>query len=248
MGKSFVVWLDRRSRLVGIRTQVDLAEASGISGRTINRIYAESKLGECNRSTRIWLARTLKVSLRDLEAIDEGRIKDIPDDRIVEWDHSAGVAGGVSDARGKRPVAVEEGGVPVLGRVAAGGMVESVEDFDEELGRRLPISFPGTSRVFALEIDGDSMEPEYRRGAFIVVQDWDPARLEDGDDAVVQLDGAGDGKASFKRVFIMPGGKLKLVSLNPAYEPFNVTAAEVVRVGKVMGTFVARKSKTRKHR
>ena len=221
--------------LLGIRNQPELAELSGISSRTISRLYETGTIKDANRSTSLWLARTLKVSVRDLEALDSGKISTIPDERIVEWDSRAmGVQ--AADALKITPVA-DMDGVPIIGRVAAGGMVESILDDEGEVGKRLPLKFPGTSNVYALEIDGDSMTPEYRRGEFVILQDVDPATVRDGEDVMIQLNGDSGGKAAFKRIYLTGPGRLKLVSLNAAFAPCDVEMSHVIRIGRLVGKF-----------
>ena len=231
----FLTWIEHRMELLGIRNQPELAEISGISARTISRLYETGTITEANRSTRLWLARTLKVSVRELEALDHGKIAGIPDDRIVEWDHRA-IGAESPDASRVSPVA-DMDGVPVIGRVAAGGMVESYSDHDGDTSKRLPLKFPGTSNVYALEIDGDSMTPEYRRGEFVILQDVDPATIRDGEDVMVQLNGDSEGKAAFKRAYLNGPNRLKLVSLNTEYPPCDVDRAHVIRVGRLVGKF-----------
>jgi SOS-response transcriptional repressor LexA len=229
-------WLLHRMELVGIRSQTELAEVSGVSLRTVNRIFSERSFAGIERSTRLWLARTLKVSVKDLDRLERGEIDTIADDRIIEWEHAAQGRTNRGDPN-LIPVGDQENGIPIMGRVAAGGMVESYEDWDADNGKRLPIKFAGAEGVYALEIVGDSMSPNYLPGEFVILQNIATTDLRDGEDAMVQLDGSGDGLATFKRVYMMGEGRLKLVPLNQKYEPLNVDAAKVSRVGRVCGKF-----------
>jgi SOS-response transcriptional repressor LexA len=235
---SFSDWLLRRMELVGLRSQADLAEVSGIAPRTISRVITSGTLEKAERSTRVWLARTLKVSLRELERLDSGEITTIPDSRVFEWDHvSQGRVDRIAIGSPVIPAGSERDGVPVVGRVAAGGMVESYEDWDADAGKRLPLQIPGVAGVYALEICGDSMEPAYNPGEYVILKNIAVTELQDGEDAMVQLDGDNDGKSAFKRVYILGEGRLKLVSLNQKYDPIDVSAATVIRVGRLQGKF-----------
>jgi SOS-response transcriptional repressor LexA len=231
-------WLLHRMELVGIRSQTELADISGVSSRTINRIFTSGSLTDTERSTRVWLARTLKVSLRDLDQIADGKVETIADSRIVEWDHcGSGRIDRVADRTDFTPVPADGDGIPIMGRVMAGGLVESFEDWDEETGLRLPLRLPGAEGVYALEIAGDSMMPAYQPGEYIILRNIPPSELRDGEDAMIQLNGDGDGKSAFKRVYLVGDGKLKLVSLNQRYDPVDVRADAVARVGRLLGKF-----------
>lgn len=131
----------------------------------------------------------------------------------------------------------DEGGVPILGEVTAGGMVESLVFDNGDEPARVPLMFPGKTRVYALRIRGDSMAPEYRPGEVLIVQDATRDALEDGDDAVIQFDGGADGTSTFKRVIFLGDGKVKLMPLNGAYRAIECSLESIVRIGKLVGIY-----------
>ena len=45
------------------------------------------------------------------------------------------------------------------------------------------------------------MMPLYHPGEYIILRNVPPNELNDGEDAMIQLDGDGDGVAAFKRVY-----------------------------------------------
>lgn len=128
-------------------------------------------------------------------------------------------------------------GTPILGEVTAGGLVESTVFDEGEMPERIPLYYPGRARVYALRIRGDSMAPEYRPGEVLIVQDATRDDLEDGEDAVVQLDGARDGASTFKRCIFAGEGRVKLVPLNSAYLTQECRFEHIARIGKVLGTY-----------
>ena len=102
----------RRMTLVGIRDLKELSDVSGISERTVYAISSSGTIGGRERSTRLWLARSLKVPLRMLEDYDAGRIDDIPDSIMREWEHcGSGRTDRALDRTDFRPIA---GGVGIL--------------------------------------------------------------------------------------------------------------------------------------
>lgn len=121
--------------------------------------------------------------------------------------------------------------IPVLGRVVAGVPVEAVQDvidyeeIDEEMAK--------TGEFFALQIQGDSMEPRIKSGDVVIVRKQDI--VDSGDIAIVMVNGD---DATCKK-FVKHKNGVSLVSMNPAYTPMFYTMDEVeslpVRIlGRVM--------------
>lgn len=231
-------WLQHRCQLAGVPTQQELAEVSGISLRTISKIFTEGTIAKTERSTKMWLARTLKVSVRDLENLDAGEVKWIDDDRVVEWEQPYGLRGlGQKPKLNVAGADAERRGVPVIGRVTAGGVVESFEFAPDDV-YRLPVEMPECPSAFALEITGDSMTPLYQPGECVILRPIPREQMRDGEDAMIQLDGGEDGKSCFKRLVLLGDNKIRLLSLNPKYKPRDVAFENVVRVGRVIGKYV----------
>ncbi len=230
----FLEWLRHRSKLAGLPTQQDLSDASGISLRTISKIFSDETIAKTERSIKVWLARTLKVSVRDLENLDSGKVKWIDDSRVVEWEQPYGLG-----STGPGKVSATDGrhrGVPVLGKVTAGGAVESYE-FDPDEVYRLPIEMADCPSAFALEIAGDSMTPLYQPGECVILRPVPREEMRDGEDAMIQLDGGEEGKSCFKRLILLGDGKIRLLSLNPKYPPKEILFTNVARVGRVIGKY-----------
>lgn len=109
--------------------------------------------------------------------------------------------------------------IPVLGYVRAGIPISAVEEIldyeeiSEEMSRQ--------GQFFALKIKGDSMEPKFSEGDVVIVQQQ--STVENGDIAVVLVNG---GDATVKKFYRSDSG-IKLISTNPAYDPFFFTPDEV---------------------
>lgn len=84
-------------------------------------------------------------------------------------------------------------------------------------------------KVFAVEVEGDSMEPTLRQGDLVLV---DTSRTDPGSDSIFLLD---DGELKVKRVQRDPRNQLLVIrSDNPAYEDFRDVPPENVNiVGRV---------------
>lgn len=110
--------------------------------------------------------------------------------------------------------------IPVVGRIPAGIPIEAIEDVED--WEDFPISETIQGRqYFGLRVRGDSMEPEYRDGDVIIVQQQE--ECQSGEDCAVMVNGD---DATFKRVRLHDNG-LTLQPLNSRYEPRFFTAQQV---------------------
>ena len=106
--------------------------------------------------------------------------------------------------------------VPLLGLAQAGtgGFFDSAgfpagQGWDE-----IALPAPEEGGIYALEVQGDSMEPLYREGDRIVVSPTEQVRR--GDRVVVKTR---DGEVMAKILYRQTGKQIELHSLNPAYPP-----------------------------
>jgi repressor LexA len=122
----------------------------------------------------------------------------------------------------------ESAGIPVLGAVAAGGLIESFEDVQERLNLEPVLSTRG---LFALTVNGDSMAEAH-------IADGDVVLLE----PVADLDGLRDGtivsavvpgSGTTLKHFHRQGGQIRLVAANAAYAPIVLPADQVQVQGRL---------------
>ena len=130
--------------------------------------------------------------------------------------------------------------VPVLGRIPAGIPIEAIEDVED--WEDFPISDTVQGRqYFGLKIRGDSMEPDYRDGDTIIIQQQDTCNS--GDDCAVMINGD---DVTFKRVRLHEHG-LTLQPLNSKYEPRYFTAQEVGNMPvRILGVVVEIRRKVKR--
>lgn len=102
-----------------------------------------------------------------------------------------------------------KGMVPLISWVSAGRWREPDVSLDAPL-EWLPVTF-ATPNVFALRIEGDSMEPDFPPGTIIFI---DPDRKAEPMSLVIARNG--DDEATFKRL-TREGGIWYLAPLNPRY-------------------------------
>jgi repressor LexA len=117
--------------------------------------------------------------------------------------------------------------LPLLGRIAAGRPLESVEqDETFSLG-----DFARGQNSFVLQVRGNSMQDDHiLDGDFIVVEQTQVANTGE---IVVAL--VGNEEATLKRFYREPGGKIRLQPANSQVAPIVVAAADVKVQGRVIG-------------
>lgn len=121
--------------------------------------------------------------------------------------------------------------IPLLGSVPAGIPIEAIEDVEEYID--IYPRFVKHGELFALRVQGDSMEPDLRNGDIVIVEKQE--FVENGDVAVVRVNGE---DVTLKRVKLTNKG-LMLIPSNPAYDPVffdsdQVATLPVTIIGKVI--------------
>lgn len=123
-------------------------------------------------------------------------------------------------------------GIPVLGAVAAGGLVETFDDVQERLDLAPVLETRG---LFALTVNGDSMVDAYIADGDVVLMEPvpEPSRLRDGTVVSALVPGSGTTLKHFRR----KGGTVLLEAANPAYEPIELPADQVQVQGKLVAVW-----------
>lgn len=119
--------------------------------------------------------------------------------------------------------AAPKGGVriPVLGSVPAGIPIEAIEDILD--WEEIPASMcSGDREYFALQVQGDSMWPDYLTGDVVIIRKTPCCKS--GEDCVVYINGY---DATLKQVKLGEDGSLSIIPRNPNYPPKTYTAEEV---------------------
>ncbi|NDQ57570.1 MAG: transcriptional repressor LexA [Acidipila sp.] len=117
--------------------------------------------------------------------------------------------------------------LPLMGRIAAGKPLESVEDRET-----ISLSdFTRSKNAFVLQVKGESMRDDHiLDGDFIVVE---PTQVANNGEIVVAL--VGGEEATLKRFYREPAGKIRLQPANSEMAPILVAASDLKIQGRVLG-------------
>lgn len=123
-------------------------------------------------------------------------------------------------------------GIPVLGTVAAGGLVEPYDDLQERLDLSPVLETRG---LFALTVNGDSMVDAHIDHGDVVLMEpvSEPSRLKAGTIVSALVPGSGTTLKHFHR----EGATVRLEAANPAYEPIVLPADQVSIQGKLVAVW-----------
>ena len=123
-------------------------------------------------------------------------------------------------------------GVPVLGSIAAGGLVETFDDVQEILDLSSVLQRKG---VFALTVNGDSMIDSYIADGDMVLMEpvQDSTRIRNGTVVSALVPGSGTTLKHFYR----SGPLVRLEAANEAYSPIEIDAEQVQIQGKLLAVW-----------
>lgn len=127
---------------------------------------------------------------------------------------------------------IKTGFIPLLGFAQAGAKGYFDEDGYPKGDAWDEIKFPDNDRgdgSYALEINGDSMEPLYRKGDVLVVSR--DATVRRGDRVVVRTR---KGEVMAKELARKTSGKLELKSLNPDHDDLVLSAGDVSWMARIL--------------
>ena len=123
-------------------------------------------------------------------------------------------------------------GVPIMGSVAAGGLIETFSDVNENLDLSEVLQ---KKDVFALTVNGDSMiDACIAHGDMVLMEPIkDSYSLRNGMIVSAMVPGLG----TTLKYFSKRDGKIFLEAANPAYEPIELNIDEVVFQGKLLAVW-----------
>ena len=123
-------------------------------------------------------------------------------------------------------------GVPIMGSIAAGGLIETFSDISENLDLSEVLR---KKDVFALTVNGDSMIDAFIADGDMVLMEpiRDSYSIKNGTIVSALVPGLG----TTLKYFIKKGNKIFLEAANQAYEPIELNPDEVVFQGKLLAVW-----------
>ena len=123
-------------------------------------------------------------------------------------------------------------GVPIMGSVAAGGLIESYSDVQDNLDISDILK---KKDIFALTVNGDSMiDAQIAHGDMVLMEPVkDNYAIRNGDIVSAMVPGLG----TTLKYFIKKNNKIFLEAANPKYEPIILDYEQVVIQGKLLAVW-----------
>ena len=124
------------------------------------------------------------------------------------------------------------GGVPIMGSVAAGGLIETYSDINENLDFSEILK---KKNIFALTVNGDSMVDAFIADGDMVLMEkiTELHSLRNGTIVSAMVPGLG----TTLKYFFKKQGKIFLEAANPSYEPIELNFDAVVFQGKLLAVW-----------
>ena len=154
----------------------------------------------------------------------QSRLKHLQEKGYISWQEGK--------ARTMQVVDEIDDGIPIMGSVAAGGLIETYAD----VNATLDISDVFKKKdVFALSVNGDSMIDACIADGDMVLMEpiKDTYSLRNGTIVSALVPGLG----TTLKYFIKKSNKIYLEAANPAYEPIELNLDEVVIQGKLLAVW-----------
>ena len=144
----------------------------------------------------------------------QSRLERIRNKGYIEWTEG--------QARTLRILQPQPQGLPILGTITAGGLVEPFTDERERLEFKQIFEQPN---CFALQVFGDSMiEDHITEGDYVIMRSVSAAsEAKDGDIVAARVEGHG---TTLKRIYF-EDKQIVLKASNPQYEPIKTQSEQV---------------------
>ncbi len=197
----------------------------------------DNKLTQAQNDLYLWIKDYLKdyqhsPSIRQMmnamglksPAPIQSRLKHLQDKGYISWQEGK--------ARTLRIVDEIIGGVPILGSVAAGGLIETYSDVNENLDISEILK---KKDIFALTVNGDSMiEACIAHGDMVLMEPIkDSYSLRNGTIVSAMVPGLG----TTLKYFFKKKEKIFLEAANPSYDPIILNLDQVSFQGKLLAVW-----------
>ncbi len=154
----------------------------------------------------------------------QSRLKHLQEKGYISW----------QEGKARTMQIVEEliQGVPIMGSVAAGGLIETYNDLNETLDISEVLK---KKDIFALTVNGDSMIDAFIAHGDMVLMEpvKDFSTIRNGTIVSALVPGSG----TTLKYFLSKGNKIILEAANPKYEPITLNPQDVHIQGKLLAVW-----------
>ena len=154
----------------------------------------------------------------------QSRLKHLQDKGFISW----------QEGKARTLQIVDElcDGIPIMGSIAAGGLVETFDDVQDKLDI---VSMVQNKDIFALNVNGDSMiDAHIAHGDVVLMESLkNQTFVKNGTIVSAYVSGLG----TTLKYFFMKNGLISLEPANPEYEPIKVSPERIQLQGKLYGVW-----------
>ncbi len=198
---------------------------------------SEENLTEAQKELYGWIKNYIKnfqhsPSIRQMmQAMDlkspapiQSRLKHLQEKGYISWQEGK--------ARTLKLVDEIVEGIPIMGSVAAGGLIETFTDVNEKLDLTDVLK---KNDVFALTVNGDSMIDACIADGDMVLMEpiKETYLLKNGTIVSAMVPGLG----TTLKYFFKKNNKISLEAANPAYDPIELNLEDVIIQGKLLAVW-----------
>ena len=154
----------------------------------------------------------------------QSRLKHLQEKGYISWQEGK--------ARTMQIVDELASGIPIMGSVAAGGLIETFADVSEQLDISEVLK---KKELFALTVNGDSMiDACIAHGDMVLMEPIkDYFSIKNGTIVSAMVPGLG----TTLKYFFKKGNKISLEAANPDYSPIELNTEEVIFQGKLLAVW-----------
>ena len=199
--------------------------------------FSDANLSEAQNELFIWIKEYLREfqhspTIRQMmEAMGlkspapiQSRLKHLQEKGYITW----------QEGKARTLQIVEEiiEGIPIMGSVAAGGLIETFNDVKENLDISDVFN---KKNIFALSVNGDSMVDACIADGDMVLMEpiKDSQSIRNGTIVSALVPGLG----TTLKYFFIRNGKIFLEAANPKYDPIELNIDDVVLQGKLLAVW-----------
>ena len=199
--------------------------------------YSEVNLTDAQNELYRWIKEYMKEfqhspSIRQMmqamglksPAPIQSRLKHLQEKGFISWQEGKARTLAIADELTNK--------IPVMGSVAAGGLIETYTDCLDELDIS---SVLDRKNIFALTVNGDSMiDACIAHGDMVLMEPvHDLASLKNGIIVSALVPGLG----TTLKYFVRKGNKVSLEAANPAYDPIHLNLEDLSVQGKLLAVW-----------